>query len=130
MPNRRPRLRSRSPNLVRAPEGHVVIPEPAMSLPLEFLASRPQQLRQLAMLGREAEYDAYKRRGPISIRRAPSLRIKIEAKSARLAEMAALIPLVGRLIPHPQLLEPPRKPRLRLPCDSRHWNLHPLSAIT
>ena len=43
---------------------------------------------------------------------------------ALLAEVVVLIPLVGRPIPLPKFLEPPREPRLGLPCNSRHRILH------
>ena len=50
-------------------------------------------------------------------------RAKLEAQIL-LAEVAVLIPLVGRPIPLPKFLEPPREPRLGLPCNSRHRILH------
>jgi hypothetical protein len=42
-----------------------------------------------------------------------------------LAEVVVLIPVAGRPIPLPKLLEPPREPRPGLPCNSRHRILHP-----
>ena len=53
---------------------------------------------------------------------APSLEFR---SLAWLAEVVVLIPLVERPIPLPKFAEPPREPRLGLPCKSRHRILHP-----